>query len=304
MNKLYTAQEVADKLKIKKTTVYEMIKRGDLASSKIGKQLRVSEEQLDQYLKGTQASVVPNPGFQPESSLLKRDYLLHSSGIILSGQTSPALDLLLRKVSLHPQGLPVLQSHMNSYNGLYSLYFGKVHIASADLSPESILRLVPGVSLTAVKLYDYPLGLYVQAENPKNIQKICHLTKPDITFINREKGSMRRILLDEELKKEGISCEDIQGYSNEMVSDHSTAAAVSRCKADVAIGEEFTSRYYPGVGFIPIKKMSMYMVMHTSSVHKPGFSAIIDIIRSEEFKTAIHNQTGYDIEETGTLLNL
>ena len=44
MNKLYTAQEVADRLKIKKTTVYELIKRGELESSKIGKQLRVSEE--------------------------------------------------------------------------------------------------------------------------------------------------------------------------------------------------------------------------------------------------------------------
>ena len=37
MNKLYTAQEVADRLKIKKTTVYELIKRGELESSKIGK---------------------------------------------------------------------------------------------------------------------------------------------------------------------------------------------------------------------------------------------------------------------------
>ena len=45
MNKFYTAQEIADKLKIKKNTVYELIKRGELSSSKVGKQLRVSEEQ-------------------------------------------------------------------------------------------------------------------------------------------------------------------------------------------------------------------------------------------------------------------
>ena len=50
MNKIYTAQEVADKLKIKKSTVYDLIKRGELPSSKVGKQLRVSEEQLSQYL--------------------------------------------------------------------------------------------------------------------------------------------------------------------------------------------------------------------------------------------------------------
>ena len=58
MNKFYTAQEVADKLKIKKTTVYELIKRGELSSSKIGKQLRVSEEQLAQYLVEQRRSVL------------------------------------------------------------------------------------------------------------------------------------------------------------------------------------------------------------------------------------------------------
>ena len=77
MNKLYTAQEVADRLKIKKTTVYELIKRGELESSKIGKQLRVSEEQLTQYLNrsssGNSGSGQDIPytsvNFEPESSL-------------------------------------------------------------------------------------------------------------------------------------------------------------------------------------------------------------------------------------------
>ena len=73
MNKFYTAQEVADKLKIKKTTVYELIKRGELSSSKIGKQLRVSEEQLAQYLDGAAqiSTAAQTRDYQPESSLLK-----------------------------------------------------------------------------------------------------------------------------------------------------------------------------------------------------------------------------------------
>ena len=61
MNKLYTAQEIADKLKIKKTTVYELIKRGELESSKIGKQLRISEEQLNRYLQGGDPPVPEAP---------------------------------------------------------------------------------------------------------------------------------------------------------------------------------------------------------------------------------------------------
>ena len=164
MNKVYTAQEVADKLKIKKSTVYDLIKRGELSSSKVGKQLRVSEEQLSQYLKGSKCSVYPaqSYNYQPESSLLKRDYLLHSSGLIISGQTSPALDLLLNQLPTHPDNLPVLQSHMNTYNGLYSLYFEKVHIACASASPEDIHSLVPGIPLTVISLCQYPVGFYIK----------------------------------------------------------------------------------------------------------------------------------------------
>ena len=129
MNKLYTAQEVADRLKIKKTTVYELIKRNELESSKIGKQIRIpqSEEQLNRYLKrnstAEEESPLRFPDFQPESSLLKRDYLLHSNGLIISGQASPALDLLINQMALYPDALPVLQSHQNTYNGLYSPLF-------------------------------------------------------------------------------------------------------------------------------------------------------------------------------------
>lgn len=143
MNKFYTAQEVADKLKIKKTTVYELIKRGRTFLFKNqGKQLRVSEEQLKAYLDSTvQSSISQIHDYQPESSLLKRDYLLHSSGLIISGQSSPALDLLLNQLPAQPGSLPVLQSHLNTYNGLYSLYFEKVHIACAAASFEDIQSL-------------------------------------------------------------------------------------------------------------------------------------------------------------------
>ena len=229
MNKVYTAQEVADKLKIKKSTVYDLIKRGELSSSKVGKQLRVSEEQLSQYLKGSECSASSAQSYdhQPESSLLKRDYLLHSSGLIISGQASPALDLLLNQLPTHPDNLPVLQSHMNTYNGLYSLYFEKVHIACASASPEDIHSLIPGIPLTVISLCQYPVGFYVKKENPKNIRGFSDLTRADIIFANREKGSSRRILLDRTLLSSEISPDSISGYRNELVTDHSTAAAVA-----------------------------------------------------------------------------
>ena len=45
--KLLTAKEAAEILKVRKNTVYDMIKRGDLKASKLGKQLRIRQEDLD-----------------------------------------------------------------------------------------------------------------------------------------------------------------------------------------------------------------------------------------------------------------
>ncbi|HSN58499.1 MAG TPA: helix-turn-helix domain-containing protein, partial [Clostridiaceae bacterium] len=41
---------MAEKLKITKGTVYEMIKRGDLEAHRIGKHIRISATQLEMYL--------------------------------------------------------------------------------------------------------------------------------------------------------------------------------------------------------------------------------------------------------------
>ena len=306
MNKVYTTQEVADKLKIKKSTVYDLIKRGELSSSKVGKQLRVSEEQLSQYLKGSECSASSAQSYdhQPESSLLKRDYLLHSSGLIISGQASPALDLLLNQLPTHPDNLPVLQSHMNTYNGLYSLYFEKVHIACASASPEDIHSLIPGIPLTVISLCQYPVGFYVKKENPKNIRGFSDLTRADIIFVNREKGSSRRVLLDRQLKASEISPEAISGYRNELVSDYSTAAAVAGGQADTALGESCAARSFPGLTFLPVCEETLYLILRSENLCAPGFQAVADTIASENFRRTLSLQTGYDTSHTGEIITL
>jgi len=47
---LYTVYEASAILKITKTTLYSLIKRGDLKSSRVGSQHRISEEQIRAFL--------------------------------------------------------------------------------------------------------------------------------------------------------------------------------------------------------------------------------------------------------------
>lgn len=244
------------------------------------------------------------PTFQPESSVLKRDYLLHSSGLILSGQTTPALELLLSRMAAHPQGMPVLQSHLNSYQWTIFPVFWKGSCSCCKYearrsflpcsrSPAGLCMPVP-----------FPIGFYVLQDNPKGIFTFQDLDREDVILANREKGSTRRIFLDHSLMEAGVDTDNISGYLNELVSDLSTASAVLSRRADVALGEEAVARTTPGLSFLPMGILPMYLVLEASSLDKPGFAALLEIIRSESFLSDLFGQTGYDVTHTGEILYL
>lgn len=52
--RVYTVEEVADILKVKPRTIYNLVKDGALPAVKIGeRQMRITGEALDAYLRGT-----------------------------------------------------------------------------------------------------------------------------------------------------------------------------------------------------------------------------------------------------------
>ena len=74
--KLFTAKEAAEILKVRKNTVYDMIKRGDLKASKLGKQLRIRQEDLDFYIQyGSQAKVVDSMQTGHNSNIDKAEFV-------------------------------------------------------------------------------------------------------------------------------------------------------------------------------------------------------------------------------------
>ena len=113
---------------------------------------------------------------------------------------------------------------------------------------------------------------------------------------------MPAVYLDRLLKERGISSEKISGYRNEAVSDMSSASAVFEHRANVAFGEEMIARYFPGLDFVPVTDMQMYLAIPAESVRKPGFSALVEIVQSEDFKTEIHHLTAYDTSYTGEMI--
>jgi putative molybdopterin biosynthesis protein len=318
---LLNAEEVAQKLRIKKFTVYELIKRGELPSSKVGKQVRISETDIDRYLaankSGPQYADVTQADQRSEapwesgrevidlvSSGLPGGSENADPGLIISGQDM-CLDLLVNRLST--AGNTVLRSYVGCYNGLYSLYHGRVtmsavHLWDAETDTYNypfIRRLLPGLPVGMFRLGGRKQGLYVRKGNPLNIQGWKDFSRPELTMINRERGSGTRILLDQKLVQLGIKVGGIQGYTREANSHMACASTVAKGGAEVGCGCERGIERVSGVEFIPLQMEWYDLVFRLADRNTSVIRTISSYITSEEFKWDLEMMGGYDLSQTG-----
>lgn len=329
--KLLTAKEAAEILKVKKNTVYDMIKRGDLKASKLGKQLRIRQEDLDVYIQyGSQAKVVDSMQTGHNSNIDKAEFekniLNIPSGpadmtgrnkitqkgmanqIIICGQDM-ILDLLANRLNQCVEE-NVFRSYKGSYNGLYAMYQGEVNVATAHLwhgktnsyNIPYISSMLPGTDVIVLHLLKRKQGFYVKKGNPKRIQSFEDLKRADVTIVNREPGSGVRVLVDEKLRQAGISTQEVNGYQKVVNSHLEAAATVNRGEADVAVGSEKHSLSVPGIDFIFIQEESYDMVIRKEDFTKKPYQKMIEIIRSPEYQKEVAGLGSYNVENMGKII--
>jgi putative molybdopterin biosynthesis protein len=145
-------------------------------------------------------------------------------------------------------------------------------------------------------------GFYVAKGNPKSIVGWDDLNRADITIINREKGSGTRVLLDEHLRKLGISAKSVNGYERESTSHLAIASTVARGGADIGMGNEKAGLQVKDIDFIPLQSERYELVIKKEDLDKPPFRAVIEILRSHEFKMELEGIGGYDLKEIGKIV--
>ena len=310
-----TPLEVAEILKISKNTVYELVKRGEISSYRVGNKVRIEMKDIEDYKnkskkhqKTKQSNLESGNSYTQLAIPHQLEGIQKSNGFVICGQDI-MIDILARYLQYNAKGIQALRSYAGSYNGLYALYHGHVQIATAHLwdgetgqyNIPYVKRMLPGIPAIIVHLANRMQGMYVASGNPKGIKGWEDLKRPEITIINREKGSGTRVLLDEHLKKLGISANSLVGYGKECSSHLAVASTVARCEADLAIGNEKASQQVGGIDFIPLQTESYDLVIKKEDIDKPHFQAVLKILRSDEFKLELEGIGGYDLKDIGKI---
>ncbi|WP_071393640.1 substrate-binding domain-containing protein [Bacillus tuaregi] len=295
MNEIYTPDEVAQLFKISKHTVYELIKRGELRAFKVGNKMRIEQNEVNRYKQ------------QMETAPAAKSSTSHS--IRLAGSHDFLVEHLVKYTARQGQGLSLQPTYVGSLEGLMMLYRNHCDVAAIHLlDPSSKEYNIPFIKqlfvhepLTVMRFAAREQGFIVAQGNPKNIKSFHDLTRKDLVFVNRQKGSGTRYLLDYYLAEERINPQDIKGYENEEWTHLSTASLISGGRADVALGIQSATDNLP-LDFIPIMKEQFDLVFRWTEQNQTALKQLIELLTRTSFKDSLQNTAGYDVSEFGTII--
>jgi len=229
--------------------------------------------------------------------------------IVSVGSHDNSLDVIADMLREKSSRTTLSSSHVGSMGGLMAIKKGLCHMAGTHLLDTAdgnynisyIKRYLPDKAVHLIHLVNRDQGLIVKSGNPKNIQNINDLGRPDVQFVNRQGGSGTRILLDYRLKQVQLSPSDITGYANEEYTHMAVAVAVLSGAADVGLGIHAAAKAL-NLEFIPVITESYQLVIPDEFIETPYIGLLREVIASAEFNYRVAALGGYHLENVGEII--
>lgn len=134
--------------------------------------------------------------------------------------------------------------------------------------------------------------------NPKQIRSLEDLTRPEITFINRQRGSGTRVLLDYHLAKLGVMPAGIQGYSEQEFTHLTVGAAIVSGRADCGVGIAAVTQSLD-LDFIPLFEERYDLIIPLEHAQNPLLTPLLELLDDPGFKRMVKLLPGYDVAQMG-----
>ena len=153
-----------------------------------------------------------------------------------------------------------------------------------------------------VKLVKRTQGLVVARGNPRGIFALKDLLLPGVRFVNRQRGSGTRILLEGMLAAENVDARGILGYAETGEFTHAAVAAfVASHMADVGLAVEPAARQFR-LDFIPLAVERYMLACDKHTLEQPAAKEMLAVLRGDAFRNAVRGEPGYVLDEPGTVI--
>ncbi|MGA8718065.1 MAG: substrate-binding domain-containing protein, partial [Solirubrobacteraceae bacterium] len=226
--------------------------------------------------------------------------------IVAIGSHDMMLDLAASELRASDPGVTLASGNVGSMGGLIALRDGLCHLAGSHLlDPETgaytlpyVDQILAGRDVAIVRLVHREQGLLVAPGNPLALTGVADLARPELRYVNRQRGAGTRVLLDYELARAGINPAGIVGYTREEPTHLAVAAAIAADRADCGMGVLAAARAF-GLDFVPVTSEPYDLVLERDTLEHPVLAPFWELLSDPAFSSAVEALGGYDTAEMG-----
>jgi putative molybdopterin biosynthesis protein len=280
---LMTTAELADYLRLKERTVYDLVARQAIPCSRATGKLLFSRPLIDAWV-------------EAHTDMPKGE--LPATPRIYAGSSEPLLEWALRQAGT---GLAVLVG--GSRLGLEALAKGEAALAGIHLlDPETgaynlpaIRALVPRADIVAIHWARREQGLLVAPGNPHGIATLGDVASRGLRLARRGDGTGSQLLLETLMRRHDLSPETLAHADRQAESEEDLASMIAMDEADCGLGIRAAAG---GLDFVPLASEEFDLVLRRRDYFEPAFQSLLAFARTDAFARRAAFLGGYD---TGAL---
>ena len=248
----------------------------------------------------------------PDKSIVNVNLYRHpeqiNRTIVVIGSHDLTLDLLAQHLADKFKGLRLVSANVGSISGLVALRREECHIAGCHLlDPSSgeynlsyVKQYMPDTPAKIISLVERQQGLIVAKGNPKNILSIPDLARSDIRFINRQRGAGTRVFFDYQLGINGMTPDDVSGYTREQYTHLTVAASVASGTSDVGLGIH-AATIALDLDFIPLATENYDLIIPHTYYETELITSLLELLNDPVLRKDISQLPGYSIANIGSI---
>lgn len=151
-----------------------------------------------------------------------------------------------------------------------------------------------------IRFVDREQGLIVPRGNPKRLRTLHDIAVKSARFVNRQRGSGTRWLLDGLFEDLGIDSARIIGYSNEEFTHSAVAATVASGAADAGFGLRAAAAKY-SLAFVPQVQERYWLVVRSGTMSSIPVARLVQMLQSSIFARIAKRLPGYRLVAPGVI---
>ncbi len=228
------------------------------------------------------------------------------ASLVVIGSHDPLLDELGNMLHQSFPELYMSSSHVGSMGGIMAIRRGEAHAAGCHLLDEKdgsyntsyIRKYFPNGGVRLVECVGRSQGIMVQKGNPLGISCLEDMFCGNVRYVNRQKGSGTRVLLDYLCKTKDLCTDKLYGYEREELTHTSVAAQIAADSADAGLGIYSAAMMYD-LDFIPVCIEQYDLLIPDHAWDTPMVRRLIEVMKSEQFRKRLNEMGGYIVDKPG-----